>query len=158
MISLKTVCVLRGKLKHVKHTNQMSNRMDINLASSHTALLVCWLRLHSRNSLKSSYSLKSVSSSIPRVKESSKRWIHWHFPSALGSDLCFFVKSIQHHRLLSTTGFVFLKCILFLSHSTASPVLSFLHLSHDTWPPCFYSKILQSLLPFKPQVFPHTYV
>lgn len=114
----------------------------INSASSHTALLVCWLRSCGSSSPKSSYSLMSVSSYIPHGKESNKHWIHWYCKCALGADLCLFVNQFSIHLLLSSTGFVFLSCILFPSNSTTSILFFMPHLLNYIWPPCFYSKIL----------------
>lgn len=102
---------------------------------------VCWLRACRWNSPKSSYSLTSVSSYIPRGKESNKHWIHWYRKCALGADLCLFVNQFSIHPLLST-GFVFLSCILFPSNSTSPLLFSLLHLLNYIWPPCFYSEIL----------------
>lgn len=67
-----------------------------NSASSHTTLFVSWLRLYDWNSPKSSYSLMNVSSYILREKEGNKHWILWYCKCVLGTDLCFFVKSIWH--------------------------------------------------------------
>lgn len=82
--------------------------------------VACWLRLYDLNSPKSSCSLISLTSYILCGKECNIHWIHWYSKCALGTDLCFFVKSIWLSLSARLHGFVLLSCILFPSCSTSS--------------------------------------